>query len=142
VDPMVFDPRFPITEPPHTLHRPTEAPPPLGPASHLAAVQNLKREFSTQLQIRRSPRLATFRSTARAWAGRVSGRADRRLLFAVTEAVDALVTHFDSLSDRLTATESLCAEVAAAYGEELTRLRAEVLRSNRVAAPPKEDLRG
>jgi hypothetical protein len=60
----------------------------------------------------------------------------------VTEAVDALVTHFDSLSDRLTATESLCAEVAAAYGEELTRLRAEVLRSNRVAAPPKEDLRG
>lgn len=73
-----------------------------------------------------------LRSKLRAWAGRVSGRADRRLLFAVVDATDALVTSCNQLADRLAAQEAVNADVTAAFGEEITQLRAEVIHLQRV----------
>ncbi len=62
----------------------------------------------------------------RSWAGRVSGRADRRLLLALAGATDAVAVHCDLLVDRLTAHEAVTADVAGAFGQELALLRAEV----------------
>jgi hypothetical protein len=44
----------------------------------------------------------------------------------VTRATDALATHCDRLQDRLYNQERISQELAAAYGEDLARLRAEV----------------
>jgi hypothetical protein len=124
---------------PPTLGRPTDPPPALARVSLTASVQNFQRELSLQLQIRRTPRLGNFRASARAWAGRVSGRAERRLLIAVAEAVEALIAHSDALTDRITSQEELTAEVAASYGGDLTRLRAEVIHLKRLIATLEED---
>lgn len=128
---MVFDPRLPVTQPPHVLRRPTDAPGALEPAGNAASILGFRRELAAQLQLQHSPRLPTLRATARAWAGRVTGRADRRLLMAVAEAVDALVAHCDLLTERLNSDESVNADVAAAYGAEITELRAEIIRLSR-----------
>lgn len=62
----------------------------------------------------------------RAWMGRISGRADRRLVLRLTAATDALVERCDTLVDRLESLESIASEVVEGYGTELARLRAEV----------------
>lgn len=128
---MVFDPRLTVTQPPHVLRRPTDAPAALEPAGNAAPIQGFRRELAAQQQLQRSPRLPTLRATARAWAGRVTGRADRRLLMAVAEAVDVLVAHCDLLTERLNSDESVNADLAAAYGTEITELRAEIIRLSR-----------
>lgn len=142
MEPVVFDSQRRMSEPPSMLHRPADAPPASARASDLAQVQNFRRELSAQLQMRRSPRLGSRRATARAWLGRLTGRADRRLLFSLAQALEALVEHCDGLGDRLTSQEAMTADLAAAYGEDLTRLRAEVAHLNRLAGTPEEDMRG
>ncbi len=72
----------------------------------------------------------------RRWAGRVSGRADRRLLLALAAATEALADHSDLLVDRLSILETLGADVTGVFGEELALLRAEVLHLQRVATSP------
>ena len=67
----------------------------------------------------------------RAWAGRLSGRSDRRLLLALAGATDAIATHCDLLAAHLAAEEALTEDVVASYGEEITCLRAEVLHLQR-----------
>ena len=67
----------------------------------------------------------------RAWAARVSGRADRRLLLALARATDAVAAHCDQLVDRLAAQEAVTADVAGSFGQELALLRAEVLHLQR-----------
>jgi hypothetical protein len=62
----------------------------------------------------------------RTWAGRVSGRADRRLLLALAGATDAVAVQCDLLVERLTTQEAVTADVAGAFGQELALLRAEV----------------
>ena len=62
----------------------------------------------------------------RAWAGRVSGRADRRLLLALADATEAMVAQCDLLCDRLAAQEAVTADVVGAFGQEIALLRAEV----------------
>jgi hypothetical protein len=111
----------------------------LGRAGDLDPVQNLRREFSAQLQMRKSPRLGSLRASARAWAGRVSGRSDRRLLYALAEATSALVDHCDSLTDRLATQETLLDEFTTILGEEVTRLRAEVDHLRRLSTTPEAD---
>jgi hypothetical protein len=50
---------------------------------------------------------------------------------AVAEAVDVLVAHCDLLTERLNSDESVNADLAAAYGTEITELRAEIIRLSR-----------
>lgn len=66
--------------------------------------------------------------------GRVSGRSDRHLLFALAQATEAIATHCDLLADRLAAQEAVTADVTGAFGEEITRLRAEVLHLQRLVS--------
>ena len=76
----------------------------------------------------------SLRSTVRSWAGRVSGRSDRRLLLALASATDAVAAHCDLIVDRLTTQEAVTADVTGAFGEEIAQLRAEVLHLQRVVA--------
>lgn len=139
---VVLDPQQGMTEPPQMLHRPADAPPTLEPVSGLAPVQAFRHEFAAQLQMHHSRRLGSLRATTRAWAGRVSGRADRRLLFRLSEALDAVVVQVDSLTDHVTSLEMLTADIASAYGEDLTRLRAEIAGVRRQTGRLGEDPRG
>lgn len=118
---------------PHMFQRSSEAPPALEHVGSSAPLQDFRRELSAQRPMRTTRRLGSTRATARAWAGRLTGRADRRLLFALANATDALAHHHDVLIDRLTAQEGLTADMAAAFGEDLTRLRAEVTRLRSLA---------
>jgi hypothetical protein len=111
----------------------------LGRVGDLDPVQNLRREFSAQLQMRKSPRLGSIRASARVWAGRVSGRSDRRLLYAIAEATSALVDHCDALTDHLATQESLLDELTTILGEEVTRLRAEVDHLRRLSTASEAD---
>ena len=75
------------------------------------------------------------------WASHVSGRADRRLLDALAAALQALADHGDLLVDRLAAQEAVTADLNRVHGEELARLRAEVLHLSRMAAPGSDEAR-
>ena len=75
-----------------------------------------------------------LRRAVRAWAGRVSGRSDRRLLLALASATDAVAAQCDHVVDRLTTQEAVSTDVATVFGEEITQLRAEVLHLQRVVA--------
>jgi cell division protein FtsB len=70
----------------------------------------------------------------RGWAGRVSGRSDRRLLLALAAAMDAMATHCDLLADRLASQEVVTADLADVFGQEIAQLRAEVLHLRRSVA--------
>jgi len=83
---------------------------------------------------RAAGRAASPGRALRAWVGRVSGRSDRHLLFALAQATEAIAAHCDLLADRLAALESVSADVTGAFGEELTRLRAEVLHLQRLVS--------
>ena len=117
------------------LQRPADAPLAVEHAGSLAPIQDFGRELSAQLQMRKTRWLGSTRATARAWAGRATGRADRRLMFALANATDALARHLDWLVDRLSAQEALTADVTWAYGEDVTRLRAEVTQLRRRLTP-------
>jgi hypothetical protein len=131
---MVRDPHEAIADEaeraPRMLHRPADAPPPLGHVGSLDAVASFRRVVAD--------REAGGRRSLRAWAGRVSGRADRRLLLAQAAATEAVVAHCDLLVDRLTALEAVTADTAGASSEEITRLRAEVVRLRGALATPRD----
>ena len=121
---MVRDPHDAVTEaadgPPRMLRRSADAPPPLGPVSATDRVETLHRVWSD--------RNATTKRSLRSWAGRISGRVDRRVLVALVGATEAIATHCDLLADRLAAQEAVTQDVAEAFGQELVQLRAEVVR--------------
>ena len=75
-----------------------------------------------------SDRNASTKRSLRSWAGRISGRADRRLLVALVGATEAIATHCDLLADRLAVQEAVTQDVAESFGQEIVQLRAEVLR--------------
>jgi hypothetical protein len=108
------------------LRQPADAPPPLGHVGDSAPVLSLRRVWSG--------RKARAGGSLRAWAGRVSGRADRRLLFALADATEALAAQCDLLSDRLAAQEAVTADVTSAFGQDIAQLRAEVLHLQRLVA--------
>jgi len=116
---------------PGTFRRPVDPIPALPPTAGSAAVQSLH-----QVLAERGRRPASWGDRLRLLASKVSGREDRRLLGALVATADSLVTQCDLLSERLAAHETLSADVTASYGEELTRLRAEVLHVTRLASPP------
>ncbi len=119
---MVRDPHDAVADEsgraPRMLRQPADAPPPLGHVGTSGAVASLRRVVSD--------RHAGTRRSLRAWAGRISGRSDRRLLLAMTGATEAVAAHCDLLVDRLTALEAVSADLAGAFGQEIAQLRAEV----------------
>ncbi len=119
---------------PRMLRQPSDAAPPLGHLGDGPPVQSFRREWSA----RRSGTAGALRRTMRAWAGRVSGRSDRRLLLALASATDAVAARCDDVVDRLATQETVTADVTSAFGEEITRLRAEVLHLQRVLASLQE----
>jgi len=108
---MVRDPDDAVAEgsalAPRMLRQPADAPPPLGPVGGIGVVASFRRVWTG--------RTVATRSSMRAWAGRISGRSDRRLL----------------LIDRVNAQEAVSADVAAALGQEIVQLRAEVVHLER-----------
>jgi hypothetical protein len=104
------------------LRQPAEAPPPLAHLGGNDGVETLRRVWSDRSRPRRS---------LRAWAGRLSGRADRRLLEALAGATEAITAQCDLLVDRLAAQEAVTADVAASFGPEIVQLRAEVVHLQR-----------
>jgi hypothetical protein len=120
---MVLDGLRPMKEEvaPRMLRQPAD-PPPLPRLGEERPVQAFRDEWRAQQARARLP----LRGRVRRWLGRVSGRSDRRLLLAVATATDALAAHCDQLADRLSNQEAIVHDVAASYGEDLTRLRAEV----------------
>jgi len=132
---MVLDPHHAVAgdpeQAPRTLRQPADAPPPPGHVRDADALQSLSRLWES----RRAPgRSSSPGRAVRGWVGRVSGRSDRHLLFALARATEAIAAHCDLLADRLAAHETVTADVTAAYGEELTRLRAEVLHLQRLVS--------
>jgi uncharacterized protein YceH (UPF0502 family) len=107
---------------PRMLRRPVDAPPPLGPVSATDGVATLRRVLAD-----RNAAPASWR----AWAGRVSGRSDRRLVLALAGATEAIATHCDQLAARLAEQEAVTADVASSFGQEIAQLRAEVIRLQR-----------
>jgi hypothetical protein len=126
---MVFDPHHAVAgdpeQAPRTLRQPADAPPPPGHVREGDDVQSLSRLWES--------RRAGAR-TVRAWVGRVSGRSDRHLLFALAQATEAIAAHCDLLADRLAAQEAVTADATGAFGEEIARLRAEVLHLQRMVS--------
>jgi hypothetical protein len=119
--------------PPRILRQPADAPPPLGQVGSSAALMSFRGVWTSWH--------APAARSLRAWAGRVSGRSDRRLLGALAEATDAIATQCDLLTDRLTAREAVSADVAESFGEEVARLRAELAHLQRLVATSNQ-LRG
>jgi hypothetical protein len=131
---MVRDPQDAIAinaeRAPRMLRQPADAPSPLHHVGDTEAVLSFRQQWSGRPLERRG----SAKSRLRAWAGRVSGRSDRRLLFALAHATDAVAAHCDHVVDRLASQEAVTADLASAYGEEIARLRAEVLHLQRVVA--------
>jgi hypothetical protein len=133
---MALDPGHPMTgdvaagmsheQPPHTLARPADAPPPLSRLADAEAVRRFRAEYSSQHEPRASTKRRSLRAIVRTWAGRVSGRADRRLIVALASATDAVVERCDAIADRLGSQEGLTSDVTESFGSELAYLRAEV----------------
>jgi hypothetical protein len=128
---MVRDPQDAVADgperAPRMLRQPADAPPPPGHVGDSAPVLAFRHVWSG--------RNARSGGSLRAWAGRVSGRSDRRLLLALAESTEVLAARCDLLVDRLAAQEAVTADVAGALGQDLTLLRAEVLHLQRQMAP-------
>jgi len=124
---------------PPMLGPPMDALPPLAPVSDLGGVRALRRERAARLNATHAT--GDVRTRARSWAGRVSGRADRRLLHALAEAVDALATHSDALVDRVNLGLGRESEISAVFGDEVSQLRAEVIHLRGLVAGPEHRAR-
>lgn len=128
---MVRDPDIPMNgEPddaPPMLRQPSESPPRVGHVGDTDPVQSFRREWVSRRSDTLSPR-----ERLRAWAGRISGRADRRLLFAIAHATDAIAAQCDVIADRLATQETITGDITRAYGEEISQLRSEVIHLQRV----------
>jgi hypothetical protein len=115
---------------PRMLRQPADAAPPLGHVATSAPLVSLRRVRSDQLN--------GARRSLRGWAGRISGRSDRRLLLALVESTEAITTQLDLLTDRLMSQEAMTADITDAFGQELARLRAELTHVRRSVAAPRE----
>lgn len=116
-DPVAFDPA------PGSLGQPVDAPTPMTHVRDSEAVRSFRSAVAYRNGHPTRPAWAKLRS----WVGRVSGRSDRHLLLVLAASTDALMTHCDEMVERLTRLEAGTADTARVFGEELARLRAEVV---------------
>lgn len=110
------------------LQRPADAPPPLPLLAESDAVQQLRAALAS---LAARDAIGALPVRIRALVGRVTGRRDRYVLQGVVRATGAIADRCDELATRLNAQEALTADVTRLYGEELARLRAEVLHLQR-----------
>ena len=115
---------------PRVLRRPADAAPPLGHVATSAPLVSLRGVRSDQEN--------RARRSLRGWAARISGRSDRRLLLALVDATEVMVTQLDLLTDRLMSQEAMTADITDAFGQELALLRAELTHVRRSVAAPRE----
>lgn len=130
------DPKLEAT--PRLLRSPSDAPPRLEHMSGADPLTDLRRQLSYQQGSHRM----SLTQTARFWAARITGRSQRHLLLTLGASVVALGERCDRLSDRLSGHEEVTEDVAATLGEELARLRAEVLHLKALTTalgPPPDD---
>jgi hypothetical protein len=128
---MAFDPGSSIADSnvgdlpaaPRMLRQPVDLPAPPEFARDLESVRVLRQAWQHQLEMSGRSLLRS----PRAWAGRITGRSDRHLNLALASALDALASHCDHLVDRLASQDARTADIAGAFGEEITRLRAQVM---------------
>ena len=106
------------------LQRPADASPSLPLLAEGDGVRQLRAAVAS-LAAREAT--ATLPVRVRTWVGRVTGRRNRYLLEALARATVEIADRCDELAARLTDQESLVADVARTYGEELARSRAEIL---------------
>jgi len=128
---MVHNPHPPLTDhdtdsgaptPPTMLHQPVDAPDIPSYAADIESVRVFRQVWRHRRELSAAPRHGSLRT----WAGRVTGRSDRRLISALASATDAVADHCDQLVNRLTSQEAKTADMARTFGEELAQLRAEV----------------
>lgn len=133
---MALDPR-PAVNPgpvdtggaPKMLRRPADAPPPLEHVRGGDAVRTLHLDWAAlhgSQAADPAPSGLWSHLIGRARRVAAAGRSDRELLGAIIRAVDAIAVRCDELADRLAAQESLMEDVAGSYGEDITRLRADL----------------
>jgi hypothetical protein len=123
--------------PPRMLPRPADAPPPLDPLHESEQLRALHGEWA---RLHGGPTGAP--TPADQWR-RVRGKArrmlpmggpERELLGALIRTVDALALRCDAIAERLGAQETLMEGVAGSFGEDITRVRAD-LQQVRAALP-------
>jgi hypothetical protein len=103
--------------------RPTDAPAPLTRLGDGEAGQVFNQVWAYE---------QTRGGSLRAWLGRISGRADRRLLFALATVTQELLIRLDEVAQRLERQETLTEDVTGAFGEDVTQMRVEVERLRRL----------
>jgi hypothetical protein len=110
------------------LSRPADAPPPLPHVRGGDAVRSLHLDWAA---LHGPNANATPSGVGRRVLDKVRrilspGRGDHELVGALIRAVDALAVRCDELADRLSTQEVLMEDVATSYGEDITRLRADL----------------
>jgi hypothetical protein len=130
----------PTDGPPIMFLRPADAPEPLAPIRSGPDMTQLHRAWSSLSTSAPEQPVSTWRRLlrrARAYVNRGLGNPDRALMADLIRSVDAVAARCDELSDRLANQHVVVADVANIFGEDLTRLRAELARvAERAAAPP------
>jgi hypothetical protein len=106
------------------LRRPADAHPSLPLLADGDAVRQLRAAMAS---LAARDTTGSLLEHVRAWVGRVTGRSNRYVLEAVVLAIGEIADRCDELTIRLNEQEALTVDVARTFGEELARLRAEVL---------------
>jgi hypothetical protein len=128
----------PTDGPPTMFLRPADAPEPLAPIRSGADMTQLHRAWSSLTASAPAQPVSTWRRLlrrARAYVNRGLGNPDRALVADLIRSVDAVAARCDELADRLANQHVVVADVAIIFGEDLTRLRAELARLAQQVAP-------
>ena len=113
---------------PQMLRRPADATPAL---PLLAAGDGMRDLRAALASLAARDATGTLPVRVRSWMGRVTGRRNRYVLEAVVRATDEIADRCDELTTQLIDQGAVTAELASIFGEELARLRAEVLHLQR-----------
>ena len=106
------------------LALPADASPPLPLLAESDGVRELRAALAS---LAARDATAALPARVRAWVGRVTGRRNHYVLEAVVRATGEIAERCDQLTTRQAEKEAVTADMARAFGEELARLRAEVL---------------
>jgi hypothetical protein len=141
--PELSDEMSPETRPdvaPTMFVRPADVPEPLVPLRSGMDITKLHRMWSSLSPSGPAPHIATWRRVVRrgrTYVNRGLGNPDRELMADLIRSVDAVAARCDELADRLSNQHVIVADMANIFGEDLTRLRAELARTvERAPAPP------
>lgn len=121
----------PHDSPPAMFARPADVPEPLPPLRSGADLTQLHRAWSSLSLSGSEQPIAAWRKLLRRgrhYVNRGLGNPDRALMADVIRTIDTVAARCDELADRLANQHVVVADMAAIFGEDLTRLRAELAR--------------